>query len=266
MKLSSLQYLACPTCHNELSFRVHSDRINPDHLTCPRCAKEYPVVEGIPYFIQMDEFKGQNLKNARLYNWLSWFYRAFSFAAFAYIGMSEGKTRHEMLDRLHPGGGNVLEISIGPGVNVPYLIHRSDVGEICGLDISIGQLKRCKSYIQRKDWDVDLLLGNAEELPIKDNMFSSVFHIGGINFFNDRVKAIEEMIRVAKPGACILICDENEKGVRAYERLIPGFRQLARNLPHAFMATVDLIPKDMGDVNVLNLWNGWMYCINFRKP
>ena len=54
----------------------------------------------------------------------------------------------------------------------------------------------------------DLFLGNAECLPFADESFDVVFHVGGINFFNDRAKAIREMIRVAKPGSKILIADE----------------------------------------------------------
>ncbi len=38
--------------------------------------------------------------------------------------MSEETARREILDRLEPKGGRVLEVSVGPGVNFPYLIHR----------------------------------------------------------------------------------------------------------------------------------------------
>ena len=70
--------------------------------------------------------------------------------------------------------------------------------KVFGLDISLGQLRRCQSYTERKDWAVDLFLGNAEQLPFQDAVFDSLFHIGGINFFNDKKKAIEEMIRVVR--------------------------------------------------------------------
>lgn len=73
-----------------------------------------------------------------------------------------------------------------------------------------------------KGWPVELFLGNAEALPYRDNSFESVFHVGGINFFNDKRKAIEEMIRIAKPGARILIADETDKGVRT-RRSFPVF-------------------------------------------
>ena len=53
-----------------------------------------------------------------------------------------------------------------------------------------------------------------EALPYKDNSFDSVFHVGGINFFNDKKAAIEEMIRVAKPNTKITIVDETSKWVK----------------------------------------------------
>jgi ubiquinone/menaquinone biosynthesis C-methylase UbiE len=186
-------------------------------LFCNTCNKNYPIHGGIPYFIQPADLSGLNQRFARLYDWFSWIYRPFSKVAFAVIGMTEAEGRGEVLDRLEPHGGKVLEVSIGPGVNLPYLVNRKDVGQIYGLDISTGQINRALSFVRRKGWKVELFLGNAEELPFQDNSFEAVFHIGGINFFNDKQKAINEMIRVAKPGARILIADESEKGARGYE-------------------------------------------------
>ena len=55
---------------------------------------------------------------------------------------------------------------------------------------------------------LDLVHCNAEDLPFADNMFDVVFHVGGINFFSDQQKAINEMLRVAKPSTKIMIADE----------------------------------------------------------
>ncbi len=233
---------------------------------CQTCNRDYPVVNGIGHFIKPEDLSGFNKNFAGLYDWLSWVYRAFSKVAFAYIGMTEEEGRREVTDRLEPKGGRVLEVSVGPGVNLPYLVDRSDVGELYGLDISLGQLSRCRAYVAQRGWNVQLDLGNAEQLPYQDNTFGGVFHVGGINFFNDKRKAIEEMIRVARPGARILIADESEKGAQGYERFVPGFKSSFGAKRDVIRPPIDLVPAEMLEARVFDIWKGWLYCIEFRKP
>ena len=267
MKSASLELLACPRCHGRLVFSgTESEPILSGTLTCPVCDINYAIVDGIPHFIQTNELDGLNRRFAKTYDMFSWFYRAFSKIAFAYIGMDEESGRREITDRLEPHGGRVLEISIGPGVNLPYLKLRPDVGDIFGLDISLGQLQRCQSYIRRKSWSVDLFLGNGEQLPFRNDSFEGIFHVGGINFFNNKGAAINEMIRVAKPGSRILIADETEKGAQGYEKYIPGFKGSFGSVRELIEPPVDLIPRDMLEIRVFEVWKGWMYCIEFRKP
>lgn len=259
----ALDVFACPTCRGALT--VISLQTEGGYL-CPTCQKVYPIVDGIPHFIETQRLTGLNKRFSQMYDWFSWGYRVFSKVAFAYIGMTEEDARREVTDRLDPRGGRLLEVSIGPGVNLPYLIGRADVGEIYGLDISPGQLYRCREYVAHQGWNIQLQLGNAEQLPYQDNSFDSVFHLGGINFFDDKKKAIEEMIRVAKPGTRILICDENEKGAQAYERFLPSFKKMAGEERPAVVPPVDLLPPSMQEVRLFEVWNGWMYCIEFIKP
>jgi ubiquinone/menaquinone biosynthesis C-methylase UbiE len=259
----ALDVLACPECLGSLTFIPSS---GGDRYHCPACQKDYPVVVGIPHFIQLQTLTGQNKRFSQMYDWFSWGYRAFSKLAFACIGMTEEQARREVTDRLEPKGGRVLEVSIGPGVNLPYLVGRADVAEIFGLDISLGQLNRCREYVAHKGWDVQLQLGNAEQLPYQENIFDGVFHLGGINFFNDKKKAIEEMIRVARPGTRILICDENEKGAYAYERFLPGFKRMVGESRDVIVPPINLVPPEMLEVRLSDVWKGWMYCIEFRKP
>jgi ubiquinone/menaquinone biosynthesis C-methylase UbiE/uncharacterized protein YbaR (Trm112 family) len=276
MKRNSLDLLACPACHAPLT--LHDGTAGPlesGRLRCERCQKDYPIEQGIPHFVQPEQLTGLNRRFARMYDWFSWGYRLFSKIAFAYIGMREETGRREITDRLEPRGspgsstgrgGRVLEISIGPGVNLPYLVNRPDVSEVYGLDISLGQLQHCQSYVRKKGWGVDLFLGNGEQLPFRDASFESVFHVGGINFFNDKKAAIDEMIRVARPGTRILIADESEKGARGYEKFIPGFKKSFSGQRAAIVAPVDLVPKTMLETRLFDVWKGWLYCLEFRKP
>jgi ubiquinone/menaquinone biosynthesis C-methylase UbiE len=222
-------------------------------------------VSGIPHFFRLEELTGLNRRFADVYDWFSHFYRPASAFLFAFMG-GEGRYRREILARLEPKGGRLLEVSVGPGVNLPYLAGRSDVSELHGLDISLGQLKRCQGFARRRGWPVELYLGNAEQLPFREASFESVFHIGGINFFNNKKRAIEEMIRIAKPGTRIVIVDETEKGARAYRTASPGFERMFDGQRQPITVPVDLVPPAMLDIRVDDVWRGFFYCLEFRKP
>lgn len=182
------------------------------------------------------------------------------------MGMSEEKGRREITDRLDPKGGRVLEVSIGPGSNLPYIFSNRDVSEVFGLDISMGQLNRCQKLLMRKGWNVDLFLGNGENLPFQNDMFDGVLHVGGINFFNDKEAAILEMTRVAKPGAHILIADETEKGARGYEKTLPFFKKSFKEPREMIKPPIALVPPGVLEKRIFSVWKDWFYCIQFRKP
>jgi len=267
MKTSTLELLSCPICHGALSLTCsnESGNIKTGTLTCPICQRTFPIQHGIPHFIKAEDLNGLNKPFARMYDWFSWVYSAFCKIGFIFLGTTDSHARSEVLSRLEPKG-KVLEVSIGPGVNLPYLLTSPAVGEVFGLDISIGQLNRCNSLILRKGWSVDLFLGNGEELPFNDDSFDSVFHIGGINFFTNQKNAIDEMIRVAKPGSKLIVCDENETGAQWYEKFLPGFKAAFNGHREEIIAPVDLVPAAMLDLKLEDIWNGFMYCLEFRKP
>ncbi len=270
MKRDTLALLACPACHAELTLHgePEGETVESGTLVCGRCQKDFPIEEGIPRFIEVEELSGLNRRFAGYYNRFSRLYAPAMKLAFFFLG-GDRKARKEILDRLEPAGGRVLEVSIGPGVNLPYLFESPKVGEIYGLDISQGQLQRCRSFCRKRGWAVDLFQGTAEALPFQDSIFSNVLHIGGINFFNDKKAAIEEMIRVAKPGAKVVIADETERVARLYDRA-PGFSRKQRGKKADTAAPVSFVPETMQDLRVSDIWRAHGkahgYCLEFRKP
>jgi ubiquinone/menaquinone biosynthesis C-methylase UbiE/uncharacterized protein YbaR (Trm112 family) len=267
MKRTSPDYLVCPTCHSSLILQSTSgdEVVESGSLTCRSCRRVYPIRDGYPRFIEQSELEGFNKRFAHLYDWFSLIYAAFSKVGLFILGLSEPRARQELIERLQPRG-RVLEVSIGPGVNLPYLVKSPAVLDVVGIDISIGQLNRCNALLRRKGWSVDLYLANGEQLPFSDESFDSVFHVGGINFFSNKQNAMDEMIRVAKPGTKIIICDENEAGAKWYERFLPGFKSAFHGQREAITAPVDLVPASMIDLKLGNIWNEFMYCLEFRKP
>jgi ubiquinone/menaquinone biosynthesis C-methylase UbiE len=126
-------------------------------------------------------------------------------------------------------------------------------------------LKRCQSNLKRWQLEAELILGNAEELPLRDKSFDTVLHVGGINAFNDRAKAICEMTRVARAGAKIVIVDETAKLMESFA-WIPGARRWLQEHGERFSAPVGLVPERMRDVHARDFAKGNLYCLTFRKP
>lgn len=253
--------LACPTCRGPVAWQAEAAQ-----WWCAQCSRAYPVREGIVHVLQPGELGPMDRRFAHLYDWFSWVYPAFSRAGFALIGRSEARGRGEVLDRLDPRGGRVLEVSVGPGSNLPYLMARPDVGEVHALDISIGQLRRARAMVRRHAWRVPLYLASAEALPFRDATFDAVLHIGGINFFDDKARALAEMARVAKPGARVVVVDENERAAHGYERTLPGFSSSFGGERPPVSAPLDDLPPGMTQVSVTDIWRGWFYCLEFVTP
>jgi ubiquinone/menaquinone biosynthesis C-methylase UbiE/uncharacterized protein YbaR (Trm112 family) len=269
MRRLTLDLLCCPRCHGEVSAQGEQggEAIDSGSLYCSSCKASFPIDNGIPQFIDLEEVEGLNLRFARFYNWFSRLYPLVTKIGMLGFG-GDRRARNEVLDRLELGGGRVLEVSIGTGANLPYLFERPDLGKIYGLDISSLQLARCQEFVAKRDWPVDLFLGTAEALPFKSEAFDSVFHIGGINFFSNKRKAIEEMVRVARPGSRIVIADESEEVARSISRILrvrhPQGGALDLKVP------VALVPDAMEEVRVDGIWKAHGhhhgYCLEFRKP
>jgi len=270
MKRSTLELLCCPSCRTDLALRDGSGNtsVNEGELFCSHCERSYIIRNGIVHFIDLQELEGLNQRFARFYNRWSRFETIIDRLSFLPMG-GERKARTEILQRLELNNGRVLEVSIGSGGNLPYLFESPNAGDIYGLDISAAQLTNCRRVVTTRGWPVDLLLGRAEELPFKADSFDCVFHIGGINFFSEKKKAIDEMIRVARPGTRVVIADESEQVARNVAR----FLRLSRSAQDNNVDTsvpVHLVPETMKEIRVDGIWkmhgryHG--YCLEFRKP
>ena len=224
--------------------------------------ERFPICDGIPDFLKPEDLTGDNGKYNHLYQTIGGFYddiqriflalKGFDRDAYfrAYMGLLEVKA-----------GDSVLETSVGTGLNYKYLPEGL---KLSGLDLSSAMLVNCQTNLRRWGMDADLYRGNAESLPFSDNSFDVVFHVGGINFFNERAKAIHEMIRVARPGSVLLIADETEKHVKEIYEKQPG--GMFKNRKEPVSAPIDLVPAEMQEVHLEELRDGQFYALTFRKP
>jgi len=224
--------------------------------------ERFPIRNGIPTFLKPDDLTGDNGKYNHLYEIIGGFYDDTQRVFLALKGFNREYYFRSYMSLLEVKAGDaVLETSVGTGLNYKFL---PDGVQLSGLDLSPAMLANCQANLRRWQMAADLYLGNAESLPFTDSSFDVVFHVGGINFFNDRAKAIREMIRVARPGSLLLIADETEKHVKeVYERGLGGFY---KNRKAPVSAPVELVPPEMRDIHLESLKSGMFYALTFRKP
>ena len=225
--------------------------------------ERFPVRNGIPAFLKPEDLTGDNGKYNHLYETIGGFYDDTQRIFLALKGFNRNVYFESYMSLLEvKPGDSVLETSVGTGLNYKYLPRGV---KLSGLDLSPEMLANCQANLRRWEMEADLYLGNAESLPFADSSFDVVFHVGGINFFNDRAKAIREMIRVAKPGSLLLIADETEKHVKGVYEKGPG-GHLYKNRKQAVAAPVDLVPPEMQEIHLDIGRTGEWYMLTFRKP
>ena len=244
-------------------YTKHKLELQQGTLINQECQKEYPYKNGYYSFVSGKELNGNNKKYSRLYSKFAFIYTLANRVYFFFKFGSEFKARSEYLNELDiKDNAKVLEVSIGTGDNLLYLNHRA---RFYGIDISKKMLTTAVKHLLK--WKIPTFLGRceAENLPFKDNVFDVVFHIGGINYFNDKQKAIHEMIRVAKPGTKLMIVDETEKCVEKIYQCTPLSKKYFPDVSAA-AAPVHLVPPEMQDISVKIVNDGLFYCITFKKP
>lgn len=225
--------------------------------------KKYKLNNGIYSFINETLLTGDNLKYKILYDKIAWAYNLSQRLYFLFKFGGERKFREPFLRELNiKGTDKVLEISVGTGDNFRFLNKQA---EYVGVDISMGMLRQAKRHLKRWKIKSTLVHCEGESLPFENEFFDVVFHCGGINFFNDKQKAIQEMIRVAKSGTKLLIVDETDKLVRENYQKNPFLKGKFKEPDKATIPT-ELIPKEMTDIKSEIICKGLMYKLTFIKP
>jgi len=260
MNRNTLDILCCPKCKNDLIFQGQDthDKITEGELVCESCRKSYTIEDGIVHFLQ----EGEVFRFSKRAEFFRSIYACLYTPATNFMFIPCGgakKARREVLDRLEiPSGAKILETGIGAGDNLPFLVKHSDHISFFGIDNQQRMLRSCKRNIKKRNLQADLFWANAEKLPFKNHSFDVVFHLGSINLFSNKKQAIDEMIRVARPGTKIIIADETQKASK-YFNLFMGKQE-------KIVPPVDLIPDTMQDIRLDIIWRGFGYLIEFRVP
>jgi len=96
-----------------------------------------------------------------------------------------------------PEKGKLLEVAVGTGEFADFFVRQNY--EVHGVDISDRLIEKCKKVNSR----IIAKVGDAEELDYKSDLFDCVYCFHSSWYFPNLFKAIDEMIRVTKPGGYV---------------------------------------------------------------
>jgi len=230
-----------------------------DSLLNPETGARYPIRDGIPAFAEHPA--GTNQTQQAIYDRLAKIYDL-SERVFGLFFSTRHMRRQFIRELEAPPAARVLEVSVGTGANLSYF--DSDVG-LFGLDVSWGMLRKCARKVEESGLNAQLFQGEAERLPFRDGVFDSVFCIGAINFFRDQAHAVEEMVRVARPGTKILIFGGTQKAVPSWYKNNRLVRWYFLETTKPGVRPIDLVPRATTAIQLREIVAGMGYCLIFRK-
>jgi ubiquinone/menaquinone biosynthesis C-methylase UbiE len=116
--------------------------------------------------------------------------------------------------------GQVLELAIGTGRNLPY--YAADV-RLTGIELSPQMLEIARTRAVELGRDVDLRLGDAQALEFEDHRFDTVIVTFGLCTIPDDHEAAAEAHRVLRPGGRLVVLEHVRSpafAVRAAQRVL----------------------------------------------
>jgi ubiquinone/menaquinone biosynthesis C-methylase UbiE len=261
----------CPGCRSPLHYESA-----PPALCCTACATRLPIENDI--LIVKDQTSQNNHVAQEFYDSPLWpkfrFWEHFTW----FCNGGERRARDRVLRHLPTTPGvHLLDVAVGDGVYLDWLPRD---WKIVGVDISRSQLDACRRRAAgRRVW---LAQCEAEDLPLESKRFDAVLSIGAFNYFNDPEGSLREMVRVARPGAPIIVSDEvpNLTDRMLGRKLgLPGLdRWIVSRLMHLGDSFTDMVERHrnldvqaiasrvLGDFQFETIWLGVGYVLVGRAP
>jgi len=100
-----------------------------------------------------------------------------------------------------------LDVGTGFGINVAFLVAHLGGGEVWTVDPSEEVLAKVRESLGGKAAKVGFLNASAHDMKFEDGHFDVVSTVMVLHHMEDLQPALEEMVRVLRPGGSLLIVD-----------------------------------------------------------
>lgn len=198
MKRDLMQVLCCPDCAGHLvlhdTVATNSD-VEMGALSCTACGTDYPIVRGIPRFVESDAYVG-----SFSYEWNRW--------NTVQLDSANGGHESENTFREKTGftpadlqGKLVLDVGCGAG---RFLDVASRWGAtVVGVDLSFAVDAAYKSMGARPN--VSVVQADVNRLPFRPQTFDAIFSLGVLHHSRDTREAFLNLPPLLKDGGDIAV-------------------------------------------------------------
>lgn len=231
MKLSLLQYLACPDCKGVLKVsgqsRMEHSELKEGVLKCQGCSRVYPVTNFIPRFVHTDGYV-----NTFSYEWRK--HAKTQLDSFSGTLESEEtfckKTGFGLKDLQ---GKLVLDVGCGAG-RFSEVVHKQG-GVVIGIDYSYAIDAAFENLGLRPD--VHFIQADVFRLPLRKEFFDYVFSIGVLHHTPNTKSAFKQLPCLLKTGGEIAIWVYSDEGLRMkiHNRISDLLRSVTLRMPSSLL-------------------------------
>lgn len=226
MKESVLRHLVCPECHGELTLAVDArgeQEIERGRLRCGRCACDYPILGGVPRFVDTDKYVGSfsfqwNVHRTTQVDSLAG--HSESQKTFAVkTGMSESDLKGKLVLDVGCGTGRFTEIAAEQGA------------EVVGLDLSFAVDAAYANMGSRRG--IHIVQADVFKPPFRPETFDAIYSIGVLHHTPSTRSAFLVLPPLLKPGGLIAIWVYVWSGL--WSRRLDRVRSLTVGLPERLL-------------------------------
>ena len=168
--------------------------------------------------------------------------------------VAEARPRRRVLELAEVRDGDaILEVACGTGAQLVALARRNPSGRTVGVELAEGMLAQIRKRLHKSGLDaVELICGNALELPLEDQSFDLLVNGYMLDLLarDDISRALAEFKRVLRPGGRLVLSNMT-KGERRRDRIWDSLYSHGLNLTancRGVLATPAL--AELGFVNI----------------
>ncbi len=123
------------------------------------------------------------------------------------LGIDKGWRKKVVKQVMGENPQNVLDVATGTA-DLAIALGKAMKADVKGLDISAGMLEVGREKVAKRNLkNVELVLGDGENLPFADNTFDAVTVAFGVRNFENLEKGLRDIYRVIKPGGQLVVLE-----------------------------------------------------------